>query len=266
MDEIREINKAVWAAGEWDEVAELIAAAGPRLLDEVPVGPGMEVLDVATGSGTSIAIPAALRGATVTGSDLTPQHFDAGRRRATDAGVSIDWVEADAEQLPFEDGRFDRVFSTFGHMFAPNQQRAADELVRVCKPGGIVGLATWTPDGYSGQLFTVIGQHLPPAPGSRSPALWGDPDEVSQLLGGMDLEFHVDQLIFTSPSLETRADFYEEKFGPLVMARQALGDDWPALRADIRELDAEWNTATDGSLQIAADYLVTIGRKLTAND
>ena len=195
------------------------------------------------------------------GSDLTPQFFDAGSRRAAAAGVSIGWVEADAEQLPFEDDRFDRVFSTFGHMFAPDQQRSADELIRVCKPGGIVALATWTPDGYSGQLFGVIGRHLPPAPDSRSPVLWGDPEEVSRLLDGLDLEFHVDQLIFQSSSLEARADFYEEKFGPLVLARQALGDDWPALRADIRELDAEWNTATDGSLQIAAEYLVTIGRK-----
>lgn len=266
MDEIREINKAIWAAGEWDEVAELIAAVGPRLLDEVSVGPGMEVLDVATGTGSSIAIPAALRGATVTGSDLTPQHFVAGRRRAAAAGVSVEWVEADAEDLPFEDGRFDRVFSTFGHMFAPDQQRAADELVRVCKPGGIVGLATWTPDGYSGQLFAVINRHLPPAPDSLSPVLWGDPDEVAQLLSSLDLEFHVEQVVFTASSIDARADFYEEKFGPLVVARQALGEDWPALRADVREFDEDWNTATDGSVRISADYLVTIGRKVTTTD
>ncbi|GAA1586789.1 class I SAM-dependent methyltransferase [Kribbella sancticallisti] len=261
MDEIRRINKAVWSAGEWDEVAALIAAAGPRLLDEVPVGAGMEVLDVATGSGSSVAIQAALRGATVTASDLTPAHFEAGRRRAADAGVSIDWVEADAEDLPFDDGRFDRVFSTFGHMFAPDQQRAADELVRVCKPGGIVALATWTPAGYSGQLFGVIDRHLPPSPETRSPVLWGDPEEVTRLLPGLDLDFHLDHILFKSPSAEARVRFYEEKFGPLVMARQVLGDRWPELRADVVAFDEEWNTATDGTLEISAEYLVTIGRK-----
>lgn len=251
--------RVAWAAGGSDGVTERITGVGPKLLDEVWTGPGMEVLDVATGSGGSIAIPAALRGATVTGVDLDPQHFETGRQRATAAGVSVEWIEADAAELPFEDGRFDRVFSTFGHMFAPDQERAGAELIRVCKPGGTIGLATWTPDGYAGRLFEVIGRHLPP--GGNSPARWGDPDEVRRLLPGLELAFQTDHVVFRSPTVETFAAFYEDKFGPLAIARQALGDEWPALRDEVRAFDADWNTATDGSLRIEAGYLVTIGVK-----
>jgi ubiquinone/menaquinone biosynthesis C-methylase UbiE len=260
--DVNEVNKAVWAAGDWDEIATLIAAAGPKLLDEVPVGPGVEVLDVATGSGSSIAIPAAQRGATVVASDLTPQHFVAGRRRAAAAGVEIEWVEADAQDLPFGDGRFDRVFSTFGHMFAPDQAKAGAELARVCKPGGQIGLATWTARGYSGQFLEVVGRHLPPAPGGRSSMLWGDPDEVRRLLPGIEFSFHLDELVLAAPTVEHFATLYEEKFGPLVMARQAVGEEgWPALRDDIRAFEEEWNTATDGTLRLAVEYLVSIGTK-----
>src|SRR4051794_36472203 len=140
--DLRQRNKTVWAAGEWDDVSRLIAEVGPRVLDLVGIEPGMDVLDVGTGSGGTVAIPAALRGARVVGSDFVGEHFEAARRRAADAGVEVEWVEADAEALPFEDASFDRVLSTFGHMFAPRHGRAAAELARVCRPGGIVGTAT----------------------------------------------------------------------------------------------------------------------------
>ncbi|TWD73202.1 methyltransferase family protein [Kribbella amoyensis] len=260
-DEVRTRNRAVWAAGSWDDIAELVKGVGPKLLDLAEVDPGMEVLDVACGSGSSVAVPAAERGARVVGSDLTPEHFDAAERRATAAGVVVEWVEADAEDLPFEDGRFDRVLSTFGHMFAPDQDRAGAELVRVCKPGGSIALATWTPDGYGTALLDVIGRHLPPAPGSRSPGRWGDPDEVRRLLPGLELTFHRDQVDFRAPSVDEFARFYDEKFGPLVMARQALGPGWPALRDDVLAFDRACNTASDGSLHIVGEYLVTLGVK-----
>lgn len=259
MDE-HELNRAIWSAGTWDEVAILIAAVGPKLLDEVPVGPGVEVLDVATGSGSSIAIPAAQRGATVVGSDLVPQNLDAGRRRAAEAGVEVEWVEADAEELPFEAGRFDRVFSTFGHMFAPNQAKAGAELARVCKPGGTITLATWTTTGYAGSLFGVVGRHLPPGPGGGKPPIaWGEPDHVRAMIPGADFTFHTDAIVLSGPSVEQFAALYAEHFGPLVLARKVLGDGWQALHDDILAFDKEWNTATDGTVRIPAEYLVSIG-------
>lgn len=261
--EIRQRNRATWAAGSWDEVAELIRGVGPKLLDAVEVEPGQEVLDVGTGSGSSVAIPAARRGATVTGADLTPELFEAGRRRAAAAGVTIEWVEADVEELPFDDGTFERVFSTFGHMFAPDHDRAAAELVRVCRPGGVIALATWVPDGYAGQLFGVIAQHLPPPPGARSPAEWGDPGYVRRIFAphGVELDFSVDSVVFTAASIDDFASFYEENFGPLVSVRAASGEAWPAVRDAVREHDVRWNSATDGSVRIVSDYLVTIGRR-----
>jgi ubiquinone/menaquinone biosynthesis C-methylase UbiE len=255
------VNKALWSAGTWDAVATLIASVGPKLLDEVPVGPGVDVLDVATGSGSSIAIPAAQRGATVVGCDLIAQNFDAGRRRAAEAGVEVEWVEADVEDLPFEDGRFDRVFSTFGHMFAPDHAKAGAELARVCKPGGTIALATWLPTGYAGSLFDVVARHLPSAPSGPTPGGWGDPDHVRAMLPGVDLAFSSDTVVLTAPTVEEFAAFYAENFGPLVLARQALGAGWPALEDDLLAYDKEWNTADDGTLRIPADYLISVGTK-----
>ncbi|ONI73778.1 hypothetical protein BWI15_10165 [Kribbella sp. ALI-6-A] len=260
MDE-REQNRAMWSAGSWDAVATLIAGVGPKLLDEVGVGPSDEVLDVATGSGSSIAIPAAQRGATVVGCDLAPQHFVAGRRRAAEAGVEIEWVEADAAELPFDDDRFDRVFSTFGHMFAPDHAKAGAELARVCRPGGTIAVTAWLPTGYAGRMFEVVGRHLPvPASSGPRPVAWGEPEHVREMIPGVDFTFHTDEVVLTAPSVEQFADFYAENFGPLVTARQALGPDWPALRDAIIAFDNEWNTATDGSLSVSAEYLVSIGR------
>ncbi|WP_432936041.1 class I SAM-dependent methyltransferase [Kribbella sp. CA-253562] len=259
MDQ-HEVNKALWSAGRWDAVAALIAGVGPKLLDEVGVGPGDQVLDVATGSGSSIAIPAAQRGAAVVGSDLVPQNFEDGRRRAAEAGVEIEWVEADAEHLPFEDGRFDRVFSTFGHMFAPDHAKAGAELARVCRPGGTIALTTWVPTGYSGRLFGVLAGHLPgPPPAGPGPVAWGEPDHVREMIPGVKFTFHTDTVELTAPTVEQFADFYAENFGPLVLARQAVGDGWPAMRDDILAYDNEWNTATDGTVRILAEYLVSIG-------
>ncbi|QNE17765.1 class I SAM-dependent methyltransferase [Kribbella qitaiheensis] len=260
MDE-HELNKAVWAAGEWEPIAALIAGAGPRLLDDVPVGPGLEVLDVATGSGSSIAIPAAQRGATVVGCDLTPGNLVAAQRGAEAADVGVEWVEANAQDLPFDDDRFDRVFSTFGHMFAPDQVKAGAELIRVCKPGGTIAIAAWTPDGAAGGLLEVIGRYLPVRPGSPSADRWGDPDEVRRLLPGIELRFHTDAVVIEFPTVEEYAEFYAEKFGPMVVARRAVGDRWQALYDDVLEFYRQTNTATDGTSRASIEYLVTIGTK-----
>jgi SAM-dependent methyltransferase len=262
--EFKQRSRTTWSAGDWDEVSKLIADVGPRLLDRVGIEPGMDVLDVGTGSGGTVAIPAAQRGARVVGSDLTPELFDDARRRAAEAGVEVRWVEADAEQLPFDDESFDRVLSTFGHMFAPRHERAAAELARVCRPGGVVGVCTWTPEGATGQFFATVGRHVPPPPDfAQPPILWGREDHVRELLEphGLELELQREVVVFTKSSADELVTFYETKFGPVVMAKAALGDGWPALRSELVEVFEQVNTATDGTFRIEAEYLVTIGSK-----
>jgi ubiquinone/menaquinone biosynthesis C-methylase UbiE len=265
VDELRDRNRATWSAGEWDEVAELVREVGPRLLDQVGIADGMDVLDVGTGSGGNVAIPAAHRGARVVGADLTSEHFDDARRRARDAGVEVEWVEADAEQLPFEDASFDRVLSTFGHMFAPRHAVAAAELARVCRPGGIVGTTTWSQEGLAGAMFSTVGKYMPAPPDfAQPPSLWGDEAHIHEMFEpkGLDLEIDRETVIFVKPSVEELVSFYEEKFGPMVMAKAALGERWPELRTDLTSLFESFNTADDGTCRVESEYMVTVGRKL----
>ena len=196
MSELQDRNRAVWSAGDWDAVANHIASVGPRLLDRVGIEPGMRVLDVGTGSGSNVAIPAAQRGAEVVGADITDAWFDAARRRAAEADVDVEWVIGDAEALPFADASFDRVLSTFGHMFAPHHRQAAQELLRVCKPGGSVGFTTWLTTGLAGRMFAVIGMHAPPPPpGVQPPPLWGDREHVRETVAPLEPEFAEDALV-----------------------------------------------------------------------
>jgi SAM-dependent methyltransferase len=263
--DLRQRNKTVWAAGEWDDVSELIAEVGPRLLDAVGIEPGMDVLDVGTGSGGTVAIPAALRGAQVVGSDFVPDHFEVGRRRAAEAGVEVEWVEADAEALPFEDGSFDRVLSTFGHMFAPRHNRSGAELARVCRPGGTVGTTTWRPTGFAGAMFGILGSSLPPPPDfAQPPPLWGDEDHVREMLEphGLAPEFRHETVDFVHKgSVDDFMRFYEDKFGPVVMAKAALADGWPPVRAELVGALAQHNADGEGEVRVPSDYLLTIARK-----
>jgi ubiquinone/menaquinone biosynthesis C-methylase UbiE len=262
--ELRQRNRAAWAAGNWDEFAELVAEVGPRLLDRVGIREGMEVLDVGTGSGGSVAIPAALRGAHVVGCDLTPELFDAARGRERAAGVEVEWVEADAEDLPFDEASFDRVLSTFGHMLAPRHAAAAAELARVCRPGGVVATCTWSREGFVGAMTKTSGEYMPPQPDfAEPPEQWGDEAHVREMLEPHDLELELERelVVFAKPSSEELMAFYEQKFGPIVLAKEALGERWPELRSDLVSLFESWNTADDGSCRIEAEYLVTVGRK-----
>jgi ubiquinone/menaquinone biosynthesis C-methylase UbiE len=169
-EDLRQRARATWAAGDWDVIAPLITPVGARALDRVGVEPGIDLLDVGTGSGGNVAIPAALRGAQVVGLDVTPELLARARRRAAEAGVEVEWVEGEAQDLPFEDERFDRVISTFGAMFAPDHARAAGELVRVCRPGGLVAMATWADAGFPAEMFKLTGAFLaPPPPGVQPP-------------------------------------------------------------------------------------------------
>ena len=181
-DELRGRARATWAAGDWDRFARLIAPVGERVLERAELEPGLELLDVGTGSGGNIAIPAAHGGAKVVGLDVTPELFEHARRHAADAGVEVEWVEGDAQQLQFPDASFDRVISTFGAMFAPDHAGAAAELVRVCRPGGRVLMTTWVNDGFVGEMFKLTGAFLPPPPpGVEPPPLWGVEAHVREM-------------------------------------------------------------------------------------
>jgi SAM-dependent methyltransferase len=264
LGEFKRGARATWASGDWDAVSELIAEVGPKLLDAVGVEPGMDVLDVGTGSGGTVSIPAALRGARVVGSDLTPELFDDARRRATEAGVEVEWVEADAEDLPFEDESFDRVLSTFGHMFAPRHAQAAAEIARVCRPGGVVGTCTWDLEGFGGDFFGAIGRRMPAPPDFAQPApLWGSEDHIREMFEpqGLEVEVTRDRVHFRHPTADALVGFYENNFGPIVQAKNRLGEEWPELRADLVEVFEKHNAADDGTVSVAAGYLVTVGRK-----
>ncbi len=256
--------RTTWAGGDWDTVSNTIGAMGPVLLDRVGIEPGMDVLDVGTGSGGTVSIPAALRGANVTGSDLTPELFDAARRRAQDAGVQVEWVEADAESLPFEDESFDRVLSTFGHMFAPRHEKAAAELARVLRPGGVIGTCTWATHGATAEMFKIVGSFMPPPPDfAQSPLMWGDEGHIRELLEphGLEVEVSPEKVRIEYETVEGYIAMFENDFGPLVMARQVLGEDrWDELHEAYAQMVARENKATDGSLRIEPDYVLTVAR------
>src|SRR3954463_7746744 len=216
--ELKARHRAMWASGDYPSMVEtFLLPLGPRLVEACRIMPGMHVLDVAAGTGNA-SIPAAQTGAEVTASDLTPELFDAGRVRAAVAGVNLEWAEADAEHLPFADESFDVVMSSIGAMFAPHHQDVADELVRVCRPGGTVGMLNWTPEGMIGALFRTMGPFAPPPPpGAQPPPLWGSEDHVRELFGD-----RVDLHTLTRDNLEVTAfqqphDYgvhFTERYGP----------------------------------------------------
>ncbi len=262
-NEATQRNRAMWESGDWDEVADCMAAAGPRLLDRIgTVGSGVRLLDVGTGSGGSIAIPAALRGASVVGSDITDAAFGGARRRAEAAGAEVEWIVGDASDLPFEDASFDIVTSTFGHMFAPDQPAAARELVRVCRPGGTIALACWTPQGKFGRFIATVVTLLPPPPeGFRPPLLWGSEPHVRELLEplGATLDMRRRTLTIAFDSPEAHLSHWEATMGPVVTAKAFLGDEgWPPARERLLALFEEINERDDGTMAAEYEYLETI--------
>ncbi|UYP20808.1 class I SAM-dependent methyltransferase [Rhodococcus sp. Z13] len=222
-------HRIMWALGDYPAVAtEVIATLGPTLVDATGIAAGDRVLDVAAGSGNA-AIPAALAGADVLATDLTPELFDAGRRAAAAAGATLTWQEADAEALPFDDASFDAVLSCVGVMFAPHHRLAADELLRVTRPGGRIGLLNWTPGGFIGQMFATMKPYAPPPPpGAQPPPLWGDETHVRDLLGHAvtDLEVRTDNLrVERFASAEDFLDFFKSTYGPTIVVYRNIADD-----------------------------------------
>ena len=257
-------HRAMWASGAYHAVvAELVGGLGAVLVDACGVTAGDRVLDVGAGSG-SAAIRAALAGAKVIASDLTPELFEPGREWAARYGAELEWQQADAEQLPYADGEFDTVLSCIGIMFAPHHQRAADEFLRVCRPGGTVGVLSWTPEGFIGQMFAVMKPYLaPPPPGVQPPPLWGSEDHVRELFGtgvtGLDARrqnLTVDRL----PDPAAFRDFFKTNYGPVIAAYKGIGADPEKVAGLDRDLtDLAERNLRDGTMQW--EYLLVTGRR-----
>ncbi|MGH9022284.1 MAG: class I SAM-dependent methyltransferase [Acidimicrobiia bacterium] len=255
-------QKLVWSSGDYSAIANLIIPMAETLCESVDLRAGERVLDVATGTGNA-AICAARRFCDVTGLDYLPSMLEHARRRADAEGVVLDLVEGDAEDLPFPDGSFDVVLSTVGVMFAPNQVQVASEMLRVCRSGGRIGLANWTPDGYVGQLFKVIGRHLPPPPGLRPPTDWGDENRLGELFGSqakIETRAQSARMPFHSPG--HWFDLFSTTYGPTLKAVEAVGAEGrDALRSDLLEAVMALNVSGDDTLVINGAYLEAIVRK-----
>ncbi len=267
LEEFKQGARSAWAAGNYDEMAraEGLYETGERLVRRVGLDARDDVLDLACGTGNA-AIPAAQTGARVIGVDLTPEMFESGRSRASAARVEITWTQGDVEDLPFESERFDVLLSTFGCMFAPRHKVVADEIVRVLRPGGRMGLCCWTPEGNIGEFFRVVGGHMPPPPDFvEPPLLWGDECHVRELFEGTGIELDIerDEIGLRNSSVAGAVELYSTKLGPVAQARQLLEAEgrWSALREDLTRLFERHNQATDGSLLFPAQYVVVLGEK-----
>lgn len=255
-------QKAVWSSGDWPAVAPSIASVSERVIDALGVAEGHDYLDVATGSGTA-AILGAQRGARTTGLDFVPELIETARAAGGEAGVDVEWVVGDAQDLPFEDDSFDRVSSVFGAMFAPDQVKAAAELMRVCRPGGVIVVTAWTPEGINGQMFATLGKHMPPPPeGFQPPMLWGTEERVRELFAGCDVHTSKEMQRFSDDSADEFFPRWESELGPLVMARAVLEPEgkWEAARDDVRNLFMAHNTGADGALAVDGEYQLTVVR------
>lgn len=259
-------QRAVWSLGDFHRVAkDVVWGLGPVLVDACAIGPGQRVLDVGAGTG-NVAIRAAEAGADAVASDLTPELFDAGRREAREHGVTVEWVEADAEALPFADGEFDVAVSAIGAMFAPDHAATARELVRVCRPGGRIGMINWTPEGAIGAMFRLFASYgPPPPPGATPPTLWGDEAHVRELLGGHveSLEMSRRELLvdhFADPA--AACAHAKEHFGPTIAAFAALADEparSAALDRDFLSFTTDWNRGSPGEgARYHYEYLLVV--------
>jgi SAM-dependent methyltransferase len=257
----------MWASGDYPCMVEtFLLPLGPRLAEACGIGPGMSVLDVAAGTGNA-SIPAAKAGAAVTASDLTPHLLEAGRQRAAAEGVELDWVEADAEHLPFAEASFDVVMSSIGAMFVPHHEDVADEMVRVCRPGGTIGLLSWTPEGMIGALFRTMGPFAPPPPpGAQPPPLWGSEEHVRQLFGTRVDFSALDPGVLEVTAFEHPRDYgehFKAKYGPTIAARGNASRDGREGEFDeaLERFCDEWNRGTEDRARFEMQYLLAVGTR-----
>jgi ubiquinone/menaquinone biosynthesis C-methylase UbiE len=256
-------QQMAWSSGDYAVVGTTLQIVGEELCEALDLRAGQKVLDVAAGNG-NISLAAAHRWCDVISTDYVPSLLERGRARASAEGLTIKFQEADAEALPFADSTFDAVVSTFGVMFTPNQNQAAAELLRVCKSGGKIGLANWTPDGFIGQVFKTLGKYLPPPAGVKSPALWGTRGRLVELFGSTNLSIQTESRNFNfryrsaGHFLEVLRTYY----GPVLKAFAALDEDKQrGLKEDLHALIARMNKANDGTMVVPSEYLEVVINK-----
>ena len=256
LEAIKQRQQQAWASGDFAAVAARIVLVAEQLCDTADLHAGWRVLDVATGSGNA-AIAAARLGCTAVGVDYVPALLERGRGRAAAEGLDVELLEGDAEALPFPDSSFDAVTSVFGAMFAPDHAQTAAELLRVCRPGGTIALASWTPEGFIGELFRTVGAHVPPPAGVPSPMLWGTESHLRELFGEEICSLELDERTFTFrfPSAEDFVAFFRQWYGPTLKAFAALeGTARDALERDLVALARRFDRLGDGATAIPATY------------
>ncbi|MBB4934822.1 SAM-dependent methyltransferase [Lipingzhangella halophila] len=263
LAELKAKQRQTWSSGDYAKIAWLTVPLADALCDAADLRPGARVLDVATGTG-HVALAAARRFCDVTGIDYVPSLLEVARRRAEAEGIPVDFREADAEELPFADNTFDYVLSAIGVMFTADHQRAADELVRVCVPGGRIGLVSWTPSGFVGDLLATVGRHAAPPPGAQPPPRWGVEDTLRELFGAgiSDLECgkHMITERFVSP--EQFADFFITHYGPTYKVAQRLDDAGArAFHRDLAALAESASRTSDGTVVCDWEYLAAVATK-----
>jgi ubiquinone/menaquinone biosynthesis C-methylase UbiE len=260
---IKSRQQATWASGDYAVIGTTLAITGEQLCEAVDLRAGQRVLDVAAGNGNA-TLAAARRWADVTSTDYVAALLDRGRARAAAEHLDVTFQQADAEDLPFGDGAFDVVLSIFGVMFTPNQEQAAQELLRVCRSGGKIGLASWTPEGFIGQLFRTIGQHVPPPAGIKPPALWGTEGRLRELFGDgiTQLKTGRRMFVFRYRSAEHWIDVFRSYYGPVLKAFAALDEAGQArLAGDLTELLERFNQAGSESLVVPSEYLEVVATR-----
>jgi ubiquinone/menaquinone biosynthesis C-methylase UbiE len=251
---------AAWSSGDYAVIGTTLQIVGEELCEALDLRSGQKVLDVAAGNG-NITLAAARRWCDVLSTDYVPSLLERGRARAAAEGLAIEFKEADAEALPFADASFDAVVSTFGVMFTPNQDKAAAEMLRVCKSGGQIGLANWTPEGFIGQVFKTLGRYLPPPAGVKSPALWGTRERLSELFGAgaLTVKAAPRNFMFRYRSPQHFLDLFKTYYGPMLKAFAALDSaKQKTLYDDLHALIVRLNKATDGTMVVPSEYLQVV--------
>ena len=252
-------QQGAWSSGDYAVVGTTLQIVGEDLCEALNLRPGSTVLDVAAGNG-NVTLAAARRWCDVTSTDYVPSLLQRGRERAAAESLTVDFREADAEALPFPDASFDVVVSTFGVMFTPDQDTAAAELMRVCKAGGKIGLANWTPQGFIGQVFKTLGKYMPPPAGVRSPALWGTRGRLAEMFGhAADIAAEPRMFVFRYRSPEHWLDVFKTFYGPMLKAFAALdAKGQEALARDLLALVAEFNRDETGAMAVHSEYLEVV--------
>ena len=257
---IKARQQGIWSSGDYAVIGTTLQIMGEQLCEALDIRAGQRVLDVAAGNG-NVSLAAARRGCDVIAIDYVPALLEKAADRAAAERLQIDFREADAEALPFKDRSFDVVVSTLGVMFTPDQPRAAAEMIRVCKAGGKIGLANWTPDGFIGQLFKTIGRHVPPPAGIKSPALWGTPARIEELFGSKASAIKAEprDFVFRYRSPQHWLDVFKTYYGPLLKAFAGLQPAaQAALASDVFALIARFNRSGDASMVVPSEYLEVV--------